>query len=271
MKKLFVPIFSFFAGLALLISPAYAASMNVVVNSMNMHGWAFTTDDKDAGTANMVMGQSTPPRGMGSAHFALTSQNQSEALALYGEYLGLPLSQINALEYSTYQTTSNPQVVSLQMNIDYDGAGGNEGYQGRLVYEPYLNGTPAATIWQSWDAKDEGNAQWWMSRAPNTGEANPCPQSTPCTWNQVLQHYPNARLNNTYAGILLKSGSGWSSFDGNVDMLRVAIQNGSDITYDFEPLVPPPTNKEQCKNGGWMTFNNPTFRNQGQCVSFTNH
>lgn len=32
-----------------------------------------------------------------------------------------------------------------------------------------------------------------------------------------------------------------------------------------------PTNKDECKNGGWMTFNNPTFSNQGQCVSFTNH
>jgi hypothetical protein len=37
-------------------------------------------------------------------------------------------------------------------------------------------------------------------------------------------------------------------------------------------VVGPPTNKDQCKNGGWKTFNNPTFRNQGQCVSFVeNH
>lgn len=33
-------------------------------------------------------------------------------------------------------------------------------------------------------------------------------------------------------------------------------------------LVGPPTNKDQCKKGGWKTFNNPTFRNQGQCVSY---
>ena len=33
-------------------------------------------------------------------------------------------------------------------------------------------------------------------------------------------------------------------------------------------LVGPPTNKDQCKKDGWKTFNNPTFRNQGQCVSF---
>ena len=29
-----------------------------------------------------------------------------------------------------------------------------------------------------------------------------------------------------------------------------------------------PTTKDQCKDGGWQRFTNPTFRNQGDCVSF---
>ena len=33
-------------------------------------------------------------------------------------------------------------------------------------------------------------------------------------------------------------------------------------------LVGPPTNKDQCKKGGWETFTNPTFKNQGACVSY---
>lgn len=33
-------------------------------------------------------------------------------------------------------------------------------------------------------------------------------------------------------------------------------------------VVGPPTDMDQCKNGGWETFNNPSFNNQGQCVSF---
>lgn len=36
-------------------------------------------------------------------------------------------------------------------------------------------------------------------------------------------------------------------------------------------LVGPPTSKDQCKKNGWMTFNNPSFKNQGQCVSYFNH
>jgi hypothetical protein len=32
--------------------------------------------------------------------------------------------------------------------------------------------------------------------------------------------------------------------------------------------TPPPTEKNQCKNGGWATFNNPSFKNQGQCIEY---
>lgn len=34
------------------------------------------------------------------------------------------------------------------------------------------------------------------------------------------------------------------------------------------PIVNGPTNKSQCKNGLWKNFINPTFKNQGKCVSF---
>ena len=33
----------------------------------------------------------------------------------------------------------------------------------------------------------------------------------------------------------------------------------------------PPTDKDQCKDGGWQRFDVPRkFTNQGDCVSFTN-
>ena len=36
-------------------------------------------------------------------------------------------------------------------------------------------------------------------------------------------------------------------------------------------LVGPPTNKDQCKTGGWKTFNTPrTFNNQGDCIQYVN-
>jgi YVTN family beta-propeller protein len=39
----------------------------------------------------------------------------------------------------------------------------------------------------------------------------------------------------------------------------------------FTPTQNGPTNKDQCKNGGWATFTNPSFTNQGQCIKFVNH
>ena len=37
------------------------------------------------------------------------------------------------------------------------------------------------------------------------------------------------------------------------------------------PHVGPPTDKNQCKDGGWQTFNTPrTFKNQGDCIQYVN-
>jgi len=36
----------------------------------------------------------------------------------------------------------------------------------------------------------------------------------------------------------------------------------------FNALIGPPTSMDQCKNGGWQQFNNPSFKNQGDCVSY---
>jgi hypothetical protein len=32
----------------------------------------------------------------------------------------------------------------------------------------------------------------------------------------------------------------------------------------------PPTSKEQCMDGGWQSFTNPEFKNQGDCIKFVN-
>jgi len=35
-----------------------------------------------------------------------------------------------------------------------------------------------------------------------------------------------------------------------------------------DSVLEPPKSTEQCEGGGWRVFDNPTFRNQGECVSF---
>jgi hypothetical protein len=48
----------------------------------------------------------------------------------------------------------------------------------------------------------------------------------------------------------------------------------SNITFNGQPQVPltgGPTSKAQCKHGGWKSFTSPSFKNQGQCVSWFQH
>jgi hypothetical protein len=242
-----------------------ATAETVTVSPMNMHGWAFIDDNTNAPcvapSCEMVNGPATPPAGTGSAHFVITSTSQGNFLGAAIRQ-GTRLDHITKLTYSTYEASAvGPLAVSLQFPIDFDLTDTNTTYQGRMVYEPYNNGTVVLNLWQSWDAIDGGLGRWWFTKAPGNVT---CGQATPCTWAQILHTYPNIGIHNTLGGVVLKAGSGWVSFNGNTDKLTLGVLGAEDTTYDFELG---PTDKESCKNGGWVGF----FKNQGQCVSSFAH
>jgi hypothetical protein len=54
--------------------------------------------------------------------------------------------------------------------------------------------------------------------------------------------------------------------EGTADLTNIMVNGVTEV-----PLVGPPTSKDQCKHDGWKTFNNPSFKNQGQCVAYVNH
>lgn len=55
--------------------------------------------------------------------------------------------------------------------------------------------------------------------------------------------------------------------DGYFD--NVVVNSDSEVAIsDFEQATLPPTNKNQCKNDGWMTFNNPAFNNKKECEKY---
>ncbi len=72
----------------------------------------------------------------------------------------------------------------------------------------------------------------------------------------------------TITGIQLVADSGWAFQDGEQ---TVIVRNVDVNGTGYEAVVGPPSAKGQCKHGGWKRFNNPSFRNQGQCVSWFNH
>jgi hypothetical protein len=62
--------------------------------------------------------------------------------------------------------------------------------------------------------------------------------------------------------------TGLNTLDFTVDNCGIAGPNALDFqaTVTFSTAPPAPTNKDQCKNGGWQSFGG--FKNQGDCVSF---
>lgn len=69
--------------------------------------------------------------------------------------------------------------------------------------------------------------------------------------------------------------AGWSGACTGTGSCVVTMSSAvtATATFTLDPLPPTtaPTDKDQCKNGGWKTFTDPSFKNQGACISYVNH
>lgn len=219
------------------------SALNCVVDDTSTQ-WGFVDDNGNGGTGEYVGGPATPPVGAGSARLALTASNQGYMLAT-GDFPATRLADISALSYSTYRTSSAGPAQAVAFNIAYDPnvTDGAFGWFGRLVYEPYNQGSnPQTNVWETWDMIDGGNGKWWASTNASSPVDDACPQSSPCTLSTILSSFPNIGLNPGGSQILFKAGGGWASFDGNVDNFSMTI-NGVTYSYDME----------KCSSGGLVT------------------
>jgi len=202
-----------------------AGTPDIDVTTANMQGWSFINDcGVGTPTGALVTGPATPPFGTGSAQLTVSATNECIMLATPA-YVGTMLSHFTSMKYASYQ--SGPTLaIALQFDVRFHPS--DTVYQGRLVFEPYQNGTiTVGSGWQNWSALD---GKWWASKTTAAGSNGLCPQSSPCTWSQILVNWPSASiLGNT----LFKAGSGWSSFTGNFDAFTIGI-DGVNTTYDFE-------------------------------------
>lgn len=263
--------------------PAQSATTTEVVtpNDVNTGGDWFSADTRPPGTGTFEQGPGTPPAGTGSFELR-TPDNIAKVQLLTDRYDGAALADLTTLQYSTYRDPQSTGfvagVAALNLRVDSNGDGLPDHY---FVFEPYQsegNGAVQTGVWQTWDAIDGGAARWWV----NTGGPTTCGQDNPCTWTQLLATYPTATIEEglNFPGSLgVNQGSFNAGIVSNVDELIVGL-DGDTTVYDFELIrdldgdgvadTPPPTSKDQCKKGGWQKFNNPSFRNQGDCVSYTN-
>ena len=219
-----------------------------IVTPANMQGWVFYDDQHDTlctvtTVCQMVQGPVSPPLGTGSAELATPTASDGKALVFAG-YGGTRFDSITDLHYSTYRQTSDPGnnlAISLQFNADYDLTDTAHAYQGRVVFEPYQGngGNVPQNAWQTWDARA---GKWWGSKSSvwksGTLVTNPCVQASPCTWTQLLTAFPNIGVHATLGALVLKAGSSWAGFRGNVDQFAIGI-GGATTVFDFEQHAPP--------------------------------
>lgn len=255
------------------IPAAQAASSTVVVkegdisrqaeNTPPTNNWVLYT--RNAGTANFRSGPATPPLGAGSLEFS-TPTSADKAILFNYDYLGTPLANIDAMNYSTYRSTGAlQQVASINIEVDFNGAA--TGGFTTLVFEPVYNTDQGAVVsgqWQPWDAYNSGNGVWWSTKdIPGV-----CAFNCFVSWSAILAANPDATI---LGGFGINQGSGNPALVTAVDALKIGV-NGNTTIYDFEPTVVP-VSKEQCKDGGWKTFtraDGTAFKNQGDCVSYVN-
>ncbi|MEX2550840.1 MAG: hypothetical protein WD638_11475 [Nitriliruptoraceae bacterium] len=264
-------------GLATLVATMAVAGVAVAATTTTVTEddlgvtWGFVTESGAGGDGAIVHGPDEPPIGTGSAEFAVS--DPADGLALSGAVFdgAVALADVDAWSYGTYrQTGGDAEAISLQLNIDYDATDTEDGWQGRLAFEPYYAAAVETGVWQTWDVLTQRG--WWATGSPGNSE---CPIDDPCTWDEVVGAFPDAviraeqALDGAPALVNFKAGSGWSDFVGNVDGFTVTVA-GETTEVNFQLTATVATDKDACKDGGWQTLvdeDGDGFRNQGECVS----
>jgi hypothetical protein len=259
------------------VSASYAATSTEVVteadvtrqaeNTPPTDNWVLYTRPGTPPTAGAFVDDADAPLGSGSLQFTTVTGSEKVFLFNY-DHVGTRLADVDDIAYSTFrQTGSLQQVTALNLQVDENGSA--PGGFTTLVFEPVYNTAQGAVVsgeWQDWDAINAGDARWWSTRTiPGV-----CASNCFVAWEDILAANPDATI---LGGVGVNQGSGNPGLVANVDAFTF-----DEVTYDFERIkdldgdgiedTAPPTSKDQCKKDGWKSFNNPTFKNQGDCVSY---
>ncbi|HET7060097.1 MAG TPA: hypothetical protein VFH99_02150 [Candidatus Saccharimonadales bacterium] len=241
---------------------ASAAGSQVVVTPTNTQGWS-TADTRTGGAVNFVA-DSTAPGSPHTGALQLTTDATTTSKAQYLHDANTPLANVTDLSYSTKQNSASfaEGDASYQIPVELNGSSGFS----TLVYEPYQNptqGTVTPGVWQQWDV-DQG--LFWSSRTVTCSNGTIVGTAGgPATYTlaQINSICPDA----VAVGFGVNVGSNNPGYDVEADLVNF---NGT--TYNFEPFQTP-SDKDACKKDGYKTLtdqNGQPFRNQGQCVSWTN-
>lgn len=251
------------AAFSLLAVTAVAATTTVIVfgntaAGENQPGWLFNRDVTTATPFEFTTDQASI--GAGSLYVQPIGANASDKFI--GEnFLNTPIADVSSIAYDFMIGSGglNTDEEQFYMNV-YANFGVSDDlkyYDCRYSVVPTVGSTAGFTTvtfdpTQAYPVATRGGA----NASPFT-----CP-AVPADMN-LLSSGSNIRMFALNVGDTSTSDVG---LDGYLDKVVVSTTNDT-TTYDFEPALTP-ASKDECKKGGWMTFNSPSFKNQGACVSF---
>lgn len=273
-------------------------------NTPPTDNWVLYTRAGTPPTAGaFVDGPATPPEGTGSLQLSTVTGAEKVFLFNY-DHVGTPIAEVDDIAYSTYrQAGSAQQVAALNVQIDSNGAA-PAGFA-TLVFEPVYNtdqGTVESGEWQDWDAAPNGI--WWSTQ-PINGQCAGATADCDKTWAEIVANNPEATI--LAVGVnqgsgnpgLVSSVDAFTFDETTYDFEVVGDADGDGVKDDTDNCVDdanadqadadgdgqgdvcdadddndgiPDTedtnSKDDCKKGGYTRFVNPTFKNQGECVSY---
>jgi hypothetical protein len=226
----------------------------------------------DSSLGSFVVGPANS-LGVGSTQISVLGDKRRN-LGTY-RFQGTKLSDITELRYSTYNPSagnggSANRSGFLVMNISFNGS---DTWQKRLTYVPNQNGTVIQNQWQEWNA-GAGTALWgWSGYGGNGSQWPDGNTSVLRTWNDLKAAFPNIQIRTTDAFVGVRVGEPYADgYTENIDAFKFGTAAGS-TTFDFEPYDVA-TDRDECKGKAWQNVtraDGSSFKNQGDCVSYTSN
>lgn len=205
----------------------------IVVTSVDTQGWTLGTYGTPS-NQGFELGPDTPPLGTGS-FFSEISVSNSKTIPVRtnAEYSGHPLSSLQALSFDSYNDVTGGSTSNKNWYLSlYLSANGDPFYDCRINYSTVY---AAGNIWETFDAF---NGTWNSSGAGCSGFSGTIAAFLGLHPSAVL----NAFSNPNEPAIRFNQGdtaSSYVGYIGNIDNIRISQTVIGDITWDFEPYIPP--------------------------------
>ena len=143
----------------------------------------------------------------------------------------------------------------VQIRVDTDGDGVSNGSV-RVALGPSPSFTGCAAGWQN-SGNLIGNSDAGRYDYSVFG-------GSPFT---TYSNAPASVQNGDVVGVVVVVDGSWNAAATGGDGEQTTLVDNITVNNDVTTFGPP-TNMGECKDGGWMGFVNPTFKNQGDCVSY---